>query len=262
MDVAGELAELPDEQRAARLDELCGMDETLRARVLSLIKELTRTPPSPTTRPTTKPAADDLTPSWFTNAADRARVERIGPFRLIRRIGVGGMSEVYEAEQDRPRRFVALKLIHPLQMSPAMLRRFEFEVEVLGRLEHPGIARVYEAGTAQTSIGPQPYFAMELVRGRRLDHWVAMKQPDLPRRLKILIDICDAVQHAHQHGVIHRDLKPSNIMITEDGEAKVLDFGVAAAVEQTGQAPGANATMHTATGQIIGTLQYMSPEQA
>jgi non-specific serine/threonine protein kinase/serine/threonine-protein kinase len=101
---------------------------------------------------------------------------------------------------------------------------------------------------------------MELVRGRRLDHWVAMKQPDLPRRLQILIDICDAVQHAHQHGVIHRDLKPSNIMMTEEGEPKVLDFGVAAAVEQGGQPAGA--TMHTATGQIVGTLQYMSPEQA
>ena len=168
VDVAGELAELPDEQRAARLDELCGMDEALRARVRGLLNELTRSPDAaptntPTTRPTTKPAADDLTPSWFTDA-NRTRVERIGPFRLIRRIGVGGMSEVYEAEQDRPRRLVELKLIHPLQMSPAMLRRFEFEVEVLGRLEHPGIARVYEAGTAETHIGPQPYFAMELVR--------------------------------------------------------------------------------------------------
>jgi serine/threonine protein kinase/tetratricopeptide (TPR) repeat protein len=265
MDVAGELADVPADQRGARLDALCGMDEALRARVRDLLNELTLSPrtasTNPTTRPATKPAADDLTPSWFTDA-DRTRVERVGPFRLIRRIGVGGMSEVYEAEQDRPRRLVALKLIHPLQMSPAMLRRFEFEVEVLGRLEHPGIARVYEAGTEQTSIGPQPYFAMELVRGRRLDHWVAMKQPDLARRLQILIDICDAVQHAHQHGVIHRDLKPSNIMITEDGEAKVLDFGVAAAVEPTGGPAQAAATMHTATGQIIGTLQYMSPEQA
>ena len=272
MDVAGELADLPQPERARRLEELCGMDGALRARVVALLNQLTQAPadarqtkatsaPSGV-RPVTKPSGDDLTPSWFTSTTPdgAARVERIGPYRLIRRIGVGGMSEVFEAEQDRPRRLVALKLLHPLQMTPAMLRRFEFEVEVLGRLEHPGIARVYDAGTAQTQFGSQPYLAMELVRGRRLDHWVAMKHPDLPQRLRILIDICDAVQHAHQHGVIHRDLKPSNIMMTEDGEPKVLDFGVAAGVEQGGQPPGA--TMHTATGQIVGTLQYMSPEQA
>ena len=253
MDLAGELVELPPTQRDARLEEICAGDASLRARVITLLRELS----SGSTRRT----PEDLTPSWFVQTAQRARVEQIGPYRLLRRVGVGGMSEVYEAEQDKPRRRVALKLIHPLRTTPAMLRRFEFEVEVLGRLEHPGVARVYDAGTAQTDFGAQPYFAMELVRGHRLDHWVRLRKPQLKRRLEILIDICDAVQHAHQHGVIHRDLKPANILVTEDGQVKVLDFGVAAAVEGASGTP-AGGTMHTATGQIIGTLQYMSPEQA
>jgi serine/threonine protein kinase/tetratricopeptide (TPR) repeat protein len=254
MDIAGELAELPAEERLRRLDELCAGDDALRARVRAMLDELHESTAPRDQEPTARAAVE---PDVHTPIAS------IGPYRLIRRIGAGGMSEVYEAEQERPRRRVALKLIHPLRITPAMLRRFEFEVEVLGRLEHPGIARVYDAGTAQTRFGTQPWFAMELVRGQRLDHWLRAARPDLERRLRMLIDICDAVQHAHQHGVIHRDLKPANILVTDDGKPKVLDFGVAGAVE--GSAAGSSAggeTLHTATGQIVGTLQYMSPEQA
>lgn len=252
MDIAGEVAELSGEARAARLGELCGDDEAMRSRVTALLAEQDAD-------------AGELSPSWSVETQPRNPVERIGPYRLIRRIGVGGMSEVFEAEQERPRRRVALKLIHPLRMTgPAMQRRFEFEVEVLGRLEHPGIARVYDAGATETPYGNQSYFAMELVRGVRLDHWIRSARPDVNARLRMLIAICDAVQHAHQNGVIHRDLKPSNILVAEDGRPKVLDFGVAAAIEPlNGPATGAPAeTLHTATGQIIGTLQYMSPEQA
>jgi serine/threonine protein kinase len=153
-------------------------------------------------------------------------LSRIGAYQIIRRIGSGGMGDVYEAEQERPRRRVALKVIRGLHVSRPLLRRFEYEAEILGRLEHPGIARVYQAGAVASPHGTQPYFAMELVRGRRLDEWVKQNQPDLRRRLGLLIDICQAVQHAHQHGVIHRDLKPSNILVTDDGKPKVLDFGV------------------------------------
>jgi serine/threonine protein kinase len=249
MSLAGELAELSPDLRDQRLDERCGSDRSLRARVVTLLNELNDTH---RTSDVTSPLATRATES-------RPPIERIADYRLLKRIGIGGMGEVYEAEQDRPRRSVALKLIHPLQMTPSMLRRFEFEVETLGRLEHPGIARVYDAGTAQTPFGPQPYFAMELVRGQRLDHWVHSNKPDLHRRLRMVIDICEAVQHAHQHGVIHRDLKPSNILVTEKGEPKILDFGVATAVHGSAIAPAE--TLHTATGQLLGTLQYMSPEQ-
>jgi serine/threonine protein kinase len=250
MSLAGELAGLPPEERDNRLGELHD-DPALRQRVVTLLNELND---ADCTRDATDAAA-------AAGADASPPVERIGPYRLVRRIGAGGMGEVYEAEQDRPRRLVALKLIHRLRMTGDLLRRFEFEVEVLGRLEHPGIARVYEAGTAQTPFGPQPYFAMELVRGLRLDHWARLRRPDLQQRLQMLIKICEAMQHAHQHGVIHRDLKPSNILVSESDEPKVLDFGVATAVRGSGNA-GPDQTLHTATGQLVGTLQYMSPEQA
>jgi tetratricopeptide (TPR) repeat protein/predicted Ser/Thr protein kinase len=257
IELVGLLSDAPPDARSERLDELCGGDAQLRARVLTLLTEPTSalTADKPVHDPRTRAPTRELTPSWFVEGAPRTPIECIGPYRLLRRIGMGGMAEVYEAEQQRPRRHVALKLIHPLRMSESMRRRFEFEVEIVGRLEHPDIARIYDAGTAQTPHGPQPFFAMELVRGQRLDHWIATHKPKLRVRLQLLIDICEAVQHAHQQGVIHRDLKPSNILVTEDGQPKILDFGVARAVES-------DSSLHTQTGQLLGTLPYMSPEQA
>jgi serine/threonine protein kinase/Tfp pilus assembly protein PilF len=182
----------------------------------------------------------------------------VGAYRVIRVIGEGGMGVVYLAEQPRPKRQVALKVIRPGLASPAMLRRFEYEGELLGRLDHPGIARIFEAGVAETGMGPQPFFAMELVQGRRMDEYLAAERPTVARRLELLVDVCQAVHHAHTKGVIHRDLKPSNILITADGHPKILDFGVARATDSDVR----STTLATESGQLVGTLPYMAPEQA
>jgi eukaryotic-like serine/threonine-protein kinase len=212
--------------------------------------------------PTRGTAAEPLAPE------ERARlmaflraqpaVERIGPFRILGLLGRGGMGTVYEAEQDHPRRRAALKVIRPGVMSHVMHRRFEYEANLLARLEHPGIARVYEAGVADTGAGPQAYFAMELVQGKRLDEYLRANKLSTRQRLELFIRICQAVHHAHTKGIIHRDLKPANILITADGQPKILDFGVARATDVDLQAT----TLHTEVGQLIGTLPYMAPEQA
>ena len=166
------------------------------------------------------------------------------------------MGIVYEAEQERPRRRVALKIIRPGVSTPAMLRRFEHEYEFLGRLQHDGIAQIYQAAIADIGFGPQPYFTMELVRGRRLDDYVRIRELDLRQRLTLVAEIADAVQHAHHRGVIHRDLKPANILVTESGNPKVLDFGLARAAQAELQS-----TVQTMAGEVVGTMSYMSPEQ-
>ena len=167
------------------------------------------------------------------------------------------MGTVYEAEQDRPRRKVALKVIRPGLASPQLLRRFELEAQVLGRLQHPGIAHIYEAGMADAGYGPQPFFAMELVPGRPLTEFAEAEQLGTRERLKLMARVCDAVQHAHQKGVIHRDLKPGNILVDGQGQPKILDFGVARATD----ADLAVTTLQTDIGQLVGTIPYMSPEQ-
>src|SRR5437867_8548543 len=131
---------------------------------------------------------------------------QIGRYRIVRVIGEGGMGTVYEAEQENPRRIVALKVIRPGFVTANLLRRFEQESQVLGRLQHPGIAQVYEAGTADSGYGPQPYFAMELVHGRMLDEHAAEKRLGHRERLELMARICDAVEQAHQQGIVHRDL--------------------------------------------------------
>jgi tetratricopeptide (TPR) repeat protein len=166
------------------------------------------------------------------------------------------MGAVYEAEQDQPRRTVALKVIKPGMASPALLKRFEQEAQALGRLQHPGIAQIYDAGTADTGYGPQPYFAMEFIRGEDLRSFVASRRFSTLERLDLVAKVCDAVNHAHQRGLIHRDLKPGNILVDETGQPKILDFGVARLTDRDAQA-----TSQTDVGQLIGTLAYMSPEQ-
>ena len=185
---------------------------------------------------------------------------RVGPYAPLRVIGQGGMGVVYEAEEPRLQRRVALKLIRPGLLSPPMLRRFEYEASLLARLDHPGIARIYHADLFDAGHGPQPYFAMELVDGTRLDEYLAARRSTLKLRQLVgtFHQICEAVQHAHAKGVVHRDLKPSNILIARDGKPKVLDFGVARAVDADVRAT----TLHTEPGQLVGTLPYMSPEQA
>src|SRR5499425_815091 len=159
--------------------------------------------------------------------ATAARHTVIGRYRILRLVGEGGMGAVYEAEQDQLRRTVALKIIKPGLASPELLRRFEQESQALGRLQHPGIAQIYEAGTADSGFGPQPYFAMEFIRGESLLEYAKAHELNTRQRLELMAKVCEAVHHAHQRGIIHRDLKPGNILVDESGQAKVLDFGVA-----------------------------------
>jgi tetratricopeptide (TPR) repeat protein len=180
----------------------------------------------------------------------------IGRYRVLRLLGEGGMGAVYEAEQEQPRRRVALKVIKAAWASQDLLRRFEREFEILGRLHHPGIAQIYEAGTADTGVGSQPYFAMELIDGSTLCRYAEDRRLTTRQRLSLMIQICDAVEHAHQRGVIHRDLKPTNILVDENGQPKILDFGLARATDSDLQA-----SRQTDIGQLVGTLAYMSPEQ-
>ena len=181
----------------------------------------------------------------------------IGRYRIVRLIGEGGMGAVYEAEQEQPRRTVALKIIKPGMASPQLLRRFEQESQALGRLQHPSIAQIYEAGTVDTGFGLQPYFAMEFIRGSSPRDYAETHHISTRGRLEIMAKICDAVHHAHQRGLIHRDLKPGNILVDETGQPKVLDFGVARVTDSDSRA-----TLQTDMGQLVGTLAYMSPEQA
>ena len=183
--------------------------------------------------------------------------DRIGSYTLGKVLGQGGMGVVYIAEQENPRRKVALKLIRSGTVSTELVRRFKYEAEILGRLQHPGIAQIYEAGTIRGPRGSQPYFAMELIQGVPLNHYLAENSLSTRERLELLATICDAVHHAHQKGIIHRDLKPGNILVTETGQPKILDFGVARATDSDIQ----TTTIQTDIGQLIGTVPYMSPEQ-
>jgi serine/threonine protein kinase/tetratricopeptide (TPR) repeat protein len=182
----------------------------------------------------------------------------VGKYRILSLIGEGGMGSVYKAEQDSPRRTVALKVIKAGVASGRLLHRFEIEAQILGKLDHPGIATIFEAGTFGEGQGAQPFFAMEFVQGQELLDYADSKKLGTRERLKLLARIAEAVQHAHQKGVIHRDLKPGNILVTYEGQVKILDFGVARATDADIQ----TATMQTDIGQLIGTIPYMSPEQA
>ena len=199
-------------------------------------------------------------PSHTPDAAEHAlRVvpEIIGDYRILGLIGEGGMGTVYKAEQLHPQRFVALKMITPGISNEKVLRRFKRESEALGRLQHPGIAQIYEAGTADTGFGPQPYFAMEFIQGQILWEYAHGRRLTTPQRLELMVQVCEAVHHAHERGIIHRDLKPGNILVDTNGQVKVLDFGVALLTDSD-----AHVTRQTDMGQLIGTLAYMSPEQA
>ena len=201
--------------------------------------------------------ATDRTPSecaLLAQSAERRLPAHIGRYRILRQHGEGGMGTVYEAEQDNPRRTVALKVIRPGLLSPELLSRFSHEAQILGRLQHAGIAQVYEAGMGADG---QSFFAMEFIRGVPLDEYARSRCLDAAARLELLAKVCDAVQHAHENGVIHRDLKPGNILVDESGQPKVLDFGVA----HVTATDLLTTSSRTQTGQLLGTLSYMSPEQ-
>ncbi len=183
----------------------------------------------------------------------------IGPYKLLQQIGEGGMGVVFMAEQTEPiQRTVALKIIKPGMDTRQVIARFEAERQALAMMDHPNIARVLDAGTTDSG---RPYFVMELVKGVPITKYCDEKHLPLRARLELLLPVCQAVQHAHQKGVIHRDIKPSNVLVAEyDDQAvpKIIDFGVAKATAQK----LTDRTMFTEFGQVVGTVEYMSPEQA
>jgi serine/threonine-protein kinase len=185
--------------------------------------------------------------------------ERIGPYRIIRAVGEGGMGIVYEAEQEAPvRRRVALKLIKWGMDTRAVIGRFESERQALALMSHPNIAGVYDAGATEHG---RPYFAMEYVRGVPITEYCDTHRLPVRERVDLFVQVCDGVQHAHQRGIIHRDLKPSNVLVAVEGDRpipKIIDFGVAKATLQR----LTEHTIHTEFGQLVGTPEYMSPEQA
>lgn len=192
---------------------------------------------------------------------------RVGGYSILGVLGTGGMGLVYLAEQQRPRRKVALKVMRVGGNSRSLVTRFQREAELLGSLHHPGIAQVFEAGVAEQELEggaagePLPYIAMEFVEGKPLGEYAAAARNgaglSVRERVELVVLVCAAVEHAHLRGVIHRDLKPANILVNAEGQPKILDFGVARAMKQEGQAE----LERTMAGQMLGTLPYMSPEQ-
>jgi serine/threonine protein kinase len=250
--------------RSAYVERECLGDASLRDRVEALLEAHenagrfldTGAPGDESPRPET--TAPELTEPSGSRPA-RISLGHVGPYKLLEQIGGGGMGTVYMAEQERPvRRRVALKIIKPGMDSHQVVARFEAERQALALMDHPNIARVLDAG--QTDSG-QPYFVMELVNGSPITRYCDDARLLLKERLELFAAVCDAVQHAHQKGIIHRDIKPSNVLVTLiDGRPspKVIDFGVAKAIDQR----LTERTMFTQFGAIVGTLEYMSPEQA
>ena len=185
--------------------------------------------------------------------------DRIGHYKLLQQIGEGGCGVVYMAEQTEPiRRRVAFKVIKLGMDTKQVIARFEAERQALALMDHPNIAKVLDAGAAETG---RPYFVMELVKGIKITEFCDQNNLSTKERLDLFIQVCHAIQHAHQKGIIHRDIKPSNVLVTlHDGVPvpKVIDFGIAKATQQ----PLTDKTVFTAFGQFIGTPAYMSPEQA
>ena len=183
----------------------------------------------------------------------------IGQYEVKSLLGEGGMGVVYLARQQNPSRDVAIKVIRSSMTSPELLHRFELESEFLGKLKHQGIVSVFEAGLYDQGPGEatRPFLAMEYVEGQPLRRFILKETPSVHDRLRLLIQICDAIHHAHQRGIIHRDLKPGNILVKANGQPVILDFGVARAID----ADFEKSAKRTRAGQLIGTLAYMSPEQ-
>jgi eukaryotic-like serine/threonine-protein kinase len=185
--------------------------------------------------------------------------DAIGNYLVVGVLGVGGMATVYEAIQEKPRRRVALKVLNQSMARTDAYVRFLFETEALARLQHPGVAQIYEAGAAPLGPdGPAPFFAMELVPDAvTITAYVKRHAMSLHDIIVMFTSVCDAIHHGHQHGVIHRDIKPGNVLVDREGRPKVIDFGIARTTE-SGAEP---LTSRTDFRQIIGTLNYMSPEQ-
>jgi serine/threonine protein kinase len=238
---------LAQEQRAAYLREVCGGDAQLRARVEALLQA------------TEPPVGPEKTMAVSMQLTEKPG-DRIGRYKLLQQIGEGGCGVVYMADQEEPiKRRVALKVIKPGMDTKEVLGRFEAERQALALLDHPNISKVLDAGATETG---RPFFAMELVRGIPITRYCDENKLKTEQRLELFIQVCQAIQHAHQKGIIHRDIKPSNILVADhDGVPvpKIIDFGIAKAT--AGQTL-TDKTVFTALEQFIGTPAYMSPEQA
>jgi serine/threonine protein kinase/tetratricopeptide (TPR) repeat protein len=241
-------------ERAAYLDQACGCDQRLRAEVEALLAahdRLGSIHPTP-------PGSGVVTALDGPSVRERAGTV-IGPYKLLQQLGEGGMGVVFLAEQTQPvQRTVAVKIIKPGMDSRQVIARFEAERQALALMDHPNIAKVLDAGTTDSGL---PYFVMELVKAVPITSYCDTHHLTLRERLDLFVPVCQAVQHAHQKGIIHRDVKPSNVLIARyDGKPvpKVIDFGVAKA---TGPRL-TERTLFTEFGQVVGTLEYMSPEQA
>ena len=240
--------------RDAFLEGACAGDEELRAEVEAMLKA----------HEGAGNAMAVLDQSWAGDDPLLREIEGtaatpIGPYQLVRQLGEGGMGVVYHAQQLRPiRRDVALKIIKPGMDSKQVIARFETERQALAVMDHANIARVFDAGATVTG---RPYFVMELVDGVPITRYCDSKRLTLRERIELFIPVCQAIQHAHQKGIIHRDIKPSNVLVAEaEGKPvpKVIDFGLAKALDHQ----LSDATMMTNLGMVVGTLEYMSPEQA
>ena len=246
-----ELVDMPEPMRSQALAERCKGDPQLAAEVTALLAADAQAEGFLEPPPFHEPQEDEHSGAWLVG-------RRIGQYTIVARIGMGGMGTVFMAEQDRPRRPVALKLLRTSYATPSLRRRFEREAEILGRLRHPGIAEIYEAGTHASELGPIPYFALEFIPdAMTVTRWADDAKLDDRARVELLARVCDAVAEAHRHGIVHRDIKPSNILVGKDGAPKLIDFGIARWLD----APEAMSTLATPLGDLLGTLQYMSPEQ-
>jgi hypothetical protein len=251
-------------EREAFLSQACRDDSTLRERVETLLSVHNNAEEMFTECISAlRSSADDSGSSAASHLAQGLEEEQpgaqIGHYKIVQKIGEGGCGVVYMAQQEKPmRRLVALKVIKLGMDTRAVIARFDAERQALAMMDHPNIAKVLDAGATRTG---RPYFVMELVRGTRITDYCDQNQLDTRHRLELFIQICHAIQHAHQKGIIHRDIKPSNIIVTlHDGlpVPKVIDFGIAKATE----VPLTDKTLLTAQNQFIGTPAYMSPEQA
>ncbi len=254
--VFAEALRLPAEQRGAYLEQACAGEEELRRRIEELLRASER-------------VGDFLEesphPRGILNGRGEALGEkpgdRIGRYKLLQQIGEGGCGVVFMAEQDEPvRRRVALKIIKPGMDTRNVIARFEAERQALALMDHPNIAKVFDAGATESG---RPYFVMELIRGIRITDYCDQNALTTADRLTLFAQVCRAVQHAHQKGIIHRDIKPSNVLVTKTLEGDdlpvVIDFGIAKA---TTNQRLTDKTLFTAFEMLIGTPAYMSPEQA
>jgi len=240
--------ELPDGELASFLDRECGDDQELRRKVLELLRA-DAAAGGILDAPLDASMLDGMPEGTFRPGT------LVGSWRLIRELGHGGMGVVFLAERaDRAyEQRTALKIVRGGLVSGALERRFLRERQILARLQHPGIARLLDGGFTDEG---QPYFVMELVEGEPLTDWATGRELDLPQRLRLFLDVCDAVQYAHRQLVVHRDLKPANILVTADGRIRLLDFGVARLLDDASGEAGL-----TRTGILLLTPEYAAPEQ-